>query len=119
MRVGGTRARWAALALAAAAGLGWWASGRKPPRLPADADHALDQTEAHCLTCHAFGAKHPRPPNHPLRDDCFSCHRDRNGTLHPRRSAPTSLPGGWRDDPRLAGRAAKKAEPAPAAIGPG
>ena len=77
---------------------------RTVPRLPADRDHPLDQAEAHCLTCHSHAGKHPRPPEHPLRDDCFSCHRDAAGVLHPRPGAPTSLPGGWSDDPRLAGR---------------
>jgi hypothetical protein len=75
-----------------------------PPRLPADADHGLLQAEAHCLTCHTRSSPHPRPADHPLRDDCFSCHRDPHGVLHPRPGAPTSLPGGWADDPVLAGR---------------
>jgi hypothetical protein len=100
-----------ALGIVALASLGWWAVGGKPPRLPRDANHGLDQGEAHCLSCHAFTAKHPRPPNHPPRDDCFSCHRDPDGALHPRRGAPTSLPGGWRDDPRLAGGGHPAAEP--------
>ncbi|HVN32847.1 MAG TPA: hypothetical protein VMT45_12765 [Thermoanaerobaculaceae bacterium] len=73
-----------------------------PPRLPADPDHALEQAEAHCLTCHIHTGRHARPAGHPLRDDCFSCHRDPRGVLHPRPAAPTSLPGGWADDPRLA-----------------
>jgi len=74
----------------------------KPPRLPGDRDHAFDKAEAYCLSCHSHAGKHPRPPDHPLRDDCFSCHRDPGGDLHPRPGAPTSLPGGWADDPRLA-----------------
>ena len=72
-----------------------------PPRLPADRDHVLGQSEAHCLTCHSHMGKPPRPAGHPLRDDCFSCHRDPRGVLHARPGAPTSLPGGWADDPRL------------------
>lgn len=77
----------------------------RPPRMPEDANHRLDQAEASCLTCHGYGKKHPRPESHPLRDDCFSCHRDARGKLHPRREAPIALPGGWQEDPRLSGRA--------------
>jgi hypothetical protein len=87
-----------------------------PPRLPADANHALDQTEAQCLTCHLHTGKRVRPDDHPLRDDCFSCHRDPRGVLHPRPGAPTSLPGGWADDPRLGGgrsTAGVRVSPAP------
>ncbi|MGC8916274.1 MAG: hypothetical protein ACP5NF_04780 [Thermoanaerobaculum sp.] len=73
----------------------------RAPRMPGDGDHTVQQSEAACLACHAFGKRHPRPEDHPLRDDCFSCHRDASGQLHPRRDAPTSIPGGWRDDPRL------------------
>ncbi|MFI5168306.1 MAG: hypothetical protein ACHQQS_16990 [Thermoanaerobaculales bacterium] len=112
MRVGSRRLWMAALAVLALASITWWTSGRKPPRLPADADHVFTQAEAHCLTCHAYRTTHPRPPNHPLRDDCFSCHRDPAGDLHPRRAAPTEVAGGWRDDPRLAGRAAAPTVPA-------
>ncbi len=85
-----------------------WTASDRPPRMPADADHSLDQTEGHCLSCHGYGRSHPRPADHPLRDDCFSCHRDARGVLHPRPQAPTAIPGGWRDDPRLAPRAAPR-----------
>jgi hypothetical protein len=84
----------------------FWTTSGKPPRLPADDDHAFEQAEAHCLHCHVHTGPRPRPSDHPLRDDCFSCHRDPRGGLHPRTGAPTSLPGGWRDDPRLAGKSA-------------
>jgi hypothetical protein len=87
------------------------ATGRKPARLPGDRDHALDQSEERCLSCHAHAARHPRPADHPLRDDCYSCHRDPTGALHPREGAPMSLPGGWRDDPRLAGAADARGHP--------
>jgi hypothetical protein len=87
---------------------------RTPPRLPGDRDHTLDQAEARCLTCHSHTARHPRSAGHPPRDDCFSCHRDPRGVLHPRPGAPTSLPGGWLDDPRLAaGRGVGGARPSP------
>ena len=84
--------------------LALWAVGGKPPRLPADIDHAPDQAETRCLTCHGPAARHPRPADHPQRDDCYSCHRDAGGTLHPRPGAPTAVPGGWREDPRLEGK---------------
>jgi hypothetical protein len=92
------------------------ATGRTPPRLPGDRDHFLAQPEARCLTCHGHKASHPRPADHPLRDDCFSCHSDPTGVLHPRPTAPESIAGGWRDDPRLAGRtdAGDSRSPAPA-----
>ncbi len=91
---------WGPLALLALLIGGLWAASARPPRLPADADHSLAQPESHCLDCHRHLARHPRPLDHPSRDDCFSCHRDAGGTLHPRPGAPTSLPGGWADDPR-------------------
>ncbi len=94
------------LGLAAPVAVGLWATSGKPPRLPADGDHAVSLAEAKCLGCHTRSGAHPRPAGHPLRDDCYSCHRDPAGVLRPRRGAPTSLPGGWRDDPVLAGRAA-------------
>ncbi|MFN3412857.1 MAG: hypothetical protein ACK42L_02220 [Thermoanaerobaculum sp.] len=73
----------------------------RAPKMPPDADHQVSVPEVLCLSCHGYVQKHPRPANHPLRDDCFSCHRDSQGKLHPRKDAATSLPGGWRDDPRL------------------
>ena len=103
MRVSRRLVLWAA-AVAAGGAAAWWAASGKPPRLPADADHRLDQAEAACLRCHVHSGRKPRPADHPLRDDCFSCHRDPAGALHPRAGAPTELPGGWRDDPRLAGK---------------
>jgi hypothetical protein len=104
MRTRGRVFAWA-IGLAAPIAIGLWAASGKAPRLPADGDHAVAQAEARCLGCHMRAGAHPRPAGHPLRDDCFSCHRDHAGVLHPRRGAPTSLPGGWRDDPVLAGRA--------------
>jgi len=74
-----------------------WAVADRPPRLPADGDHGVDQPESRCLSCHGVVARWPRPAHHPPRDDCYSCHRDAAGRLHPRRGAPTELPGGWRD----------------------
>lgn len=74
-----------------------WAVSSQPPRLPADADHGVQQPEASCLFCHGVAGQRPRPARHPRRDDCYSCHRDAAGRLHPRRDAPTELPGGWRD----------------------
>jgi len=94
---------WLLLLLAALGGL--WALQDRPPRMPGDADHRVDQPEASCLSCHGYGHRHPRPADHPLRDDCFSCHQDATGKLHPRKGAPTAIPGGWQDDPRLAATA--------------
>jgi len=111
---------WALVALGAAAlaGAGLLATGGKPPRLPRDRDHGLAQAESRCLTCHSRGDAHPRPAGHPLRDDCFSCHRDPAGALHPRPGAPTSIAGGWRDDPVLAPRAGAGGERPASAPGP-
>ncbi len=89
------------LAVPALVLLALWATGDRPPRMPGDADHATGQSETHCLSCHGHTAQRPRPADHPLRDDCFSCHRDAGGDLHPRTGVPTEIPGGWRDDPRL------------------
>jgi hypothetical protein len=91
----------AAAAVAALLLLALWAGSDRPPRLPADADHAADLPEARCLECHGHTAREPRPADHPPRDDCFSCHKDAAGALHPRRGAPQSVPGGWESDPRL------------------
>ena len=97
------------LAVVAALGIAaWWATSGRPPRLPSDADHSVGQSESSCLACHVHTGRHSRPPDHPLRDDCFSCHRDSRGGLHPRLGAATELPGGWRDDPQLAGKAGGK-----------
>lgn len=79
-----------------------WATSGRVPRLPADANHGADQSEASCISCHGHAGRRSRPPDHPQRDDCFSCHRDAGGGLHARDGAPTEIPGGWRDDPRLA-----------------
>jgi len=101
----GSSGRWlAAPAAVALVVLALWAAGGKAPHLPADGDHGLDQAEARCLTCHGRGGRNPRPADHPQRDDCFSCHRDAAGELHPRPGAPTAVPGGWRDAPRLEGK---------------
>lgn len=81
--------------------LALWATSDRPPRMPADVDHATDQSEARCLSCHGHTRRRPRPDDHPQRDDCFSCHRDAAGTLYPRLGAPEAIPGGWLDDPRL------------------
>lgn len=46
----------------------------KPPPIPADEVHPLIATERDCLQCHGPGKPQVRSRNHPLRDDCFSCH---------------------------------------------
>ena len=80
---------------------GLWAASDRPPRMPADGDHKPELVEVRCLECHGHTARHPRPADHPQRDDCYSCHEDAAGRLHPRRGAPQSLLGGWESDPRL------------------
>jgi hypothetical protein len=79
----------------------WWTRRDRAPGMPPNGDHVIAQSEQRCLSCHGHTQRRPRPVNHPLRDDCFSCHRDDAGRLHTRPGAPTTLPGGWRDDPRL------------------
>lgn len=44
------------------------------PLVPADADHLPARDQAECLRCHGPGARNARGPNHPLNDQCFSCH---------------------------------------------
>lgn len=89
------------VAIAGVLVLALWAASDRPPRLPADADHGADLAESRCLECHSHAGREPRPADHPQRDDCYSCHEDAAGSLHPRRGAPQSLPGGWESDPRL------------------
>jgi len=43
------------------------------PLIPRDADHEGVEP-ARCLECHGPGRDHARGPNHPLNDQCFSCH---------------------------------------------
>jgi hypothetical protein len=44
------------------------------PRIPADADHVQVASRDRCLSCHGPGMRNARHPNHPLNDQCFSCH---------------------------------------------
>ena len=66
-----------AVAVAAAVLALFAGKGRRPPRLPGDADHALaraaDRADA-CLKCHARSADVPLPASHTGRQDCDSCH---------------------------------------------
>lgn len=96
-----TRALWVLPLLAMAVLAALWLLSDDAPRMPADADHTVRQTETACLTCHGHQGRSPRPASHPLRDDCYSCHGDAAGRKHRRPGAPTELPGGWPDDPRL------------------
>jgi hypothetical protein len=45
-----------------------------PPEIPADRDHVASRSTEACLSCHGPGESAARPPNHPLREDCFTCH---------------------------------------------
>jgi hypothetical protein len=47
---------------------------QRPPLLPADRDHAIAREPSACLVCHGPTGNDPRDPNHPLNDQCFSCH---------------------------------------------
>ncbi len=50
-------------------------SGKKPPNIPADAQHAGITQKDRCKECHAPGKVKPMNPHHPFKDDCFKCHR--------------------------------------------
>ena len=45
------------------------------PAIPRDADHTRAGVPAGCLTCHGPAGSHPQPPQHPISEACFSCHR--------------------------------------------
>jgi hypothetical protein len=47
---------------------------RRPPFLPADADHDTATPVETCLACHGPGGPKPRSPNHPVQRDCLHCH---------------------------------------------
>jgi len=47
---------------------------RRPPFLPADADHDAAAAVETCLVCHGPGGPKPRSPNHPVQRDCLHCH---------------------------------------------
>lgn len=49
-------------------------SNRQPPLLPADRAHAEFAGPEGCLTCHGPGKSRPRPPSHPVANDCMRCH---------------------------------------------
>lgn len=44
------------------------------PLIPADPDHARSLEPVRCLDCHGPTGKNRRGKNHPLNDQCFSCH---------------------------------------------
>ena len=50
------------------------------PLIPADASHRDVVEAAKCLECHGPGRRSARGPNHPLNDQCFSCHDRREGS---------------------------------------
>jgi hypothetical protein len=49
-------------------------SGKKPPRIPKDAQHARLATSESCSTCHAPGKASPLKENHPPKEQCLVCH---------------------------------------------
>jgi hypothetical protein len=48
---------------------------RPAPVVPRDRDHRGITVPAGCLDCHGAGRSHERPPDHPISEACFSCHR--------------------------------------------
>lgn len=52
---------------------------RRPPEIPADADHRPWMGVEPCLSCHGPGKPQARPPNHPLNDQCLQCHQSVSG----------------------------------------
>ena len=72
-----SRRQWTLLAaiVIVAAFIAWLArSSRQPPMLPGDDVHAVFESARACLSCHSAEGAVPRPPRHPLGDDCLRCH---------------------------------------------
>ena len=60
-------------------GLLFSVSGKRYPRIPADAIHkdlAVNDTTA-CMECHGAGKKDAVKDTHPPKFDCFKCHKTR------------------------------------------
>ena len=70
--------RWAPLAILGLGVLvaGWFLLTYRPaPVVPRDQDHVGARVPGGCLTCHGPAGSHPQPPDHPINEACFSCHR--------------------------------------------
>ena len=63
------------LGLGLAATLAVVLTWRPAPAIPADPEHARAADPAACLVCHGLGRPQARPPDHPISEACFSCHR--------------------------------------------
>ena len=66
---------WLVLGLGVAVTLGIALTWRPAPVIPADPDHARAADPQACLVCHGLGRPQARPPQHPISEACFSCHR--------------------------------------------
>ena len=47
---------------------------RRPPFLPADAEHERWESAETCLGCHGPDGAIPQSKGHPLARDCLRCH---------------------------------------------
>lgn len=50
-------------------------SGERSPHIPHDTVHQDLHTEQECLACHGEGMQNARKKTHPLKDQCFICHK--------------------------------------------
>ena len=57
-------------------------TGAKPPAMPPDTPHASAKTTDECKTCHSEGGLSPLKKEHPPKDQCFECHRLKDGGMH-------------------------------------
>jgi len=54
-------------------------TGKKPPFMPADAQHMGAKTKQDCLACHGPGMVKPMTGPHPPKDQCPECHKFKAG----------------------------------------
>lgn len=54
-------------------------TGKKPPLLPADAQHAGLATNEACAPCHGPGRASPLKEGHPPKEQCVICHEVKRG----------------------------------------
>jgi len=63
------------LGLGVAVTIGIALTWRPAPVIPSDVDHTRAADPRACLVCHGSGRPQARPPQHPISEACFSCHR--------------------------------------------
>ena len=51
--------------------------GKKVPGIPVDVIHNEVSTNAGCLACHGPGKRAQLKPNHPPKEECLICHKQR------------------------------------------